>query len=231
MVDGLINVELVLCAVLGGEPLEDAESHLELSNVQHIVISEVFKIPFPCYTPRGALAAGAADPYAVVVQAVVAVGGDALGANELVAAVVLPVLVFQNLAEPPFHFGTIHVPHFFCDVFFAVVPQDVAAGVVDPIHHLLGDVLLHLPVLVKYLRIVEELQESLSEFVIVRFRFAQNGHAQLIEPSHGGAMQPQRQRFTQGQPFLHRNVQTFCTQIVEECVEHSPSPHFTQDEC
>ena len=72
--------------------------------------------------------------------------------------------------------------------------------------------------------VLEKFQKYLVEAVIVRLVFHQDGPAQLVEPSEGGAVQALFHALQQHQPFVEGDVQSPLPQQIEKRGKHGALP-------
>ena len=195
------------------------EGHLELPDVQHIVVPEVPVRPLTGHPQGGTILADTAYADAVGVVAVVAEGRDAVGADPVVAAVVLAALLLEPLPEHPFDLLLGAVEH----LFGHVVPGEPFVehlGVVEPVEQLLSDLRADLTGGSMDFGVVEVFGKGLLEPVVVGLRLAQGGQSQLIEAVHGRIVEAVVETFQEGQPLVGGDIQAVGAQQIKERGKH-----------
>ena len=215
VMDGAVDIQFLLGALgLNGQLPQQAEGHLELAGVQLVVLAEIPKLPLSGYKHGGVVAALAADADAMGAPTAVAPGGVALGANPVVAAVVLLLLLLEPLFQ--------QIQELLQRLLRKVLgPQlfdgqsQVIAWVVQPVQQLLRQFALEGHVL-------EKLQEHLVEAVVLRLVLDDDGPAQLVKARQGGVVQPLLHGLQQRQPLVQGHVQPPAAQQVEKCSKHRP---------
>ena len=168
VVYGAGYVKFLLLAGLVRVMAQPAESHLELPDIQHIVISKISVRPLTSHAQSGTVAADTAHADAIGVVAIVAERGDAVGADPVLSAVVLTALLLQPLSEHSLDFLLGAVEH----LLGHVIPSKSLVehfGIVEPVEHLLGDLRLDLAGGGVNLGIIKIFGKSPLKPVIVRF--------------------------------------------------------------
>ena len=212
--DGAIHVELRLVAErLVGILPQQAESHLELADVERIVAAEIAVLSLSRDLKGAAVNALAADADALRAVASVAEVGVAARADPVRAAVVLLGL----LAEAFFK----HLENLVDALFrIALLAQKGAEllkrvfRVVEPVHQLVRQQLLGEG------HVLEILQKRGVKLVIVRLALDEHGAAEVVKARQRRAVQAKQQPLHERHPLVERNAKAALAQKVEKSDKH-----------
>ena len=194
--NGAVNVKFCFGFLsLGGKLPQSAESHLELTSIQCVILTEITEFPFAGNLKSTAFAAFPANTDASGAEAAVAEYRNAAGAYPVTAAVVFFLLFFQSfqkhfldfrLRNPFILHGTLHVE----------LVAGFFLGICEPVHQFRRQ----LPF--KF-HAFEKFQKGAVEFVKIRFAFHQHTAAQIVKSCERGLVQTFVQSFHKGHPFIH----------------------------
>ncbi len=222
LVHGAVDVQLRLRNVQpAGKLPELTKSHLELSVVQHPIVTEIPIFSGSYHRKCGLVSCLASNPDTAHISSRVAEGCLAHGTDPKTPTVVLAVLILQPLPELFLHIFLVYlkVLHLIQVVPGLLLSQLHHIGLVQPAKHLLANLRIPLGSLKAFV-------EGHIEFVEIRLAFHQYHPGHIIKLCQGAAAESLVQRLLQGQPLSQRHPQAFLPQGLKKFYEHTMKPAF-----
>ena len=192
---------------------QQAESHLELADVERIVAAKIAVLSLSRDLKGAAVDALAADADALRAVAGVAEVGVAARADPVRAAVVLLLLFLEAFFK--------HLQDFVDALFrIALRAQELAeflhcgGRVVEPVHQLVRQQLLGEG------HVLEILQKRGVKLVVIRLALDEHSAAEVIKTRQRRAVQTERQTLHERHPLVEADLEAALTQKVEKSDKH-----------
>ena len=211
--DGAVHVELGLFPHRLRRVLaQQAEGHLELADIEDVVLAEVAVFALARDLKGAAVHALPAHADALRAVAAVAEVRIAARADPVRAAVVLLDLLPEALFE---HFEDLLDGLFLIALRFEEAAEllERVFRVIEPVHKLLGQVPL-------IGHAVEVFKEDLVEFVVVRLGLDKHRAAELVKARKRGVLQVEHQPLHQRHPFIQADAEAMRAQKIEKSCKH-----------